>query len=210
MPDNIGDKIKFIKEEYKQFIEGRRSVDEFWDILSTFLRNILNDSQTIKHIGKLNIDSLKELRTNLSTSIEGYRTKKNIGIDTTPNLNNIKLVSNELLEKLSDLYSSSKIASASDEYVVRSTKTATGVQKVIWKYKLPLKPKFQLRMPLHSDILCLQILNGSPCIWVKVNPLLQDESRQFRLLPTGQNEDEENLQNYIDFRDAGRTRVSFF
>lgn len=68
----------------------------------------------------------------------------------------------------------------------------------VWKYRLPLKNRFGIQMPLNSDILHLEMQNDIPCLWVKVNPDEKEtEYHHFAFVPTGQEEDDENVQNYL-------------
>ena len=54
----------------------------------------------------------------------------------------------------------------------------------IWKYEL--EPGLtELRMPEGAQVLTMQIQNGTPCLWVKVDPGAQQEDRVFKVYGTG-------------------------
>lgn len=43
------------------------------------------------------------------------------------------------------------------------------MEESIWKYELPIEDQFVLQLPVDSKVLSLQMQNGIPCIWVRVN-----------------------------------------
>lgn len=38
--------------------------------------------------------------------------------------------------------------------------------RIIYKYEIPLTDEFTLDLPSHSEILCVQVQNDKPYIWV--------------------------------------------
>lgn len=59
------------------------------------------------------------------------------------------------------------------------------MNETIWKYDLKVNDITHLYSPKDSEILCVQIQNGEPCIWVKVNPEATKELRSFIIIGTG-------------------------
>lgn len=55
----------------------------------------------------------------------------------------------------------------------------------IFKYEVPLLDKFELEMPVDSEILSFQSQNGNIMLWVLVDPGCLSETRRFKLLSTG-------------------------
>ena len=39
----------------------------------------------------------------------------------------------------------------------------------VWKYELPDAKKFTLQMPSHPEFLSIQLQNGKPCLWARVD-----------------------------------------
>ena len=56
--------------------------------------------------------------------------------------------------------------------------------KEIWKYEINMGIT-NLEIPENAKILCVQIQNENPYIWVKVNPENKMEKREFVLYGTG-------------------------
>jgi len=55
----------------------------------------------------------------------------------------------------------------------------------IWKYAIPHDTRFDLEMPQDARILCVQVQDGTPCIWAQVNSDDGQETRQFTIVGTG-------------------------
>lgn len=55
----------------------------------------------------------------------------------------------------------------------------------IWKYDLEITDEQKIKMPLKAKVLCVQIQNGLPKIWIKVNPENEKEERTFLTVGTG-------------------------
>jgi hypothetical protein len=72
--------------------------------------------------------------------------------------------------------------------------------KTIYKYKLWLTNKQDVLLPIGSEILTVQTQDEDPCLWVLVNPLVEDkEKRIIEIIGTG-HEIKYNLgvtRNYI-------------
>lgn len=58
--------------------------------------------------------------------------------------------------------------------------------KTIYKYQMPMKRAFKLRLPKEAVILSFQCQKGVPTIWAEVENAHNDEERRFRLCLTGE------------------------
>ena len=54
----------------------------------------------------------------------------------------------------------------------------------IYKYQLALS-RTELRMPEGAQVLTVQMQNGEPCMWAKVDPTKPQEDRAFEVYGTG-------------------------
>jgi len=59
------------------------------------------------------------------------------------------------------------------------------MEETIWKYDIIVNDLIHLQMPEDAEILCIQVQNGNPCIWAKVNPENKMEKRSFLMFGTG-------------------------
>jgi hypothetical protein len=59
------------------------------------------------------------------------------------------------------------------------------MKETIWKYSLKIYGLNKLNVPKDSEVLCVQIQDANPCIWVKVNPGNKKECRSFIIFGTG-------------------------
>lgn len=55
----------------------------------------------------------------------------------------------------------------------------------IWKYMLKVEDEVTISMPAGADVLCVQLQNGSPCLWVKVDVQSKPTARRFYVVGTG-------------------------
>ena len=55
----------------------------------------------------------------------------------------------------------------------------------VYKYPAEVDDNFRIEMPANAKILKVQAQYGSLCILALVNPVLQTETREFRLARTG-------------------------
>ena len=37
----------------------------------------------------------------------------------------------------------------------------------IWKFELPLEGDIKIKMPIDTEMLCVQLQRGTPCLWVE-------------------------------------------
>lgn len=58
--------------------------------------------------------------------------------------------------------------------------------KMIWKFPLELKEWQALDMPIGSEVLTLQVQEGTPTLWVMVDPLMPKVKKHFHIVATGQ------------------------
>ena len=57
----------------------------------------------------------------------------------------------------------------------------------IWKYEVPMQDFFEIEMPKDSEVLCVQMQRGKPCIWVRVvDPKSVVEKKVFAIIGTNQ------------------------
>lgn len=68
--------------------------------------------------------------------------------------------------------------------------------KTIYKYTLQNKDQQTIKMPYRSEILSLQVQNGEPCIWAKVDTSDEYEDKEFLIFGTGHHLPE-NPMNFI-------------
>lgn len=62
----------------------------------------------------------------------------------------------------------------------------------IYKYPLQIEDRQVVEMPKNARILSIQVQNGVPCIWAKVNPKSEKEKRVIYIVGTGH-----DLENFI-------------
>ena len=55
----------------------------------------------------------------------------------------------------------------------------------IWKYPLPQKEQFALRMPKRANLLTVQLQDGVPTLWAMVDPSEDYTERDFVIVGTG-------------------------
>lgn len=66
--------------------------------------------------------------------------------------------------------------------------TKGGMMKAIWKFAIEdARDKFEIEMPIGTEILCVQTQHEKPCIWALVDTGegVEKESREFRMSETG-------------------------
>lgn len=61
------------------------------------------------------------------------------------------------------------------------------MKKVIWKFELTDKGVQNISLPKDYQFLTIQTQNGTPCIWVLVNPDEEKIDEQFEIYGTGHN-----------------------
>lgn len=71
--------------------------------------------------------------------------------------------------------------------------------KTIWKYKLTLNSPYIIGMPEGAEILTVQVQNGNPCLWVKVDTEAELEERVFYVFATGQEIDFDGQDIYLTY-----------
>ncbi len=57
--------------------------------------------------------------------------------------------------------------------------------EVVYKYQLVVTDRQEIKMPKEAKILTVQVQNGQPCIWAKVNPDNDTEKVAIRIHGTG-------------------------
>lgn len=66
----------------------------------------------------------------------------------------------------------------------------------IWKYPIQVTPNQVVEMPKGARILCVQVQNGTLCLWALVNPALPKEQKFVAVLGTGYERSEAQIANY--------------
>lgn len=69
--------------------------------------------------------------------------------------------------------------------------------KEIWKYTILVEDFLEIKMPVDSMVLTIQVQRGTPCLWVLVNPEAEKETRRFRLAGTGHPIESQHADMYI-------------
>ena len=68
--------------------------------------------------------------------------------------------------------------------------------EAIWKYELPVEDEVTIELPISNRILCIQIQNGKPYIWVWVATKAVLRPHKFYVVGTG-NPMPEGIDTYI-------------
>ena len=55
----------------------------------------------------------------------------------------------------------------------------------IWKFALLVHDEVLVEMPAGAEVLCVQLQNGSPHLWAKVNVKSKSTARKFYVVGTG-------------------------
>lgn len=55
----------------------------------------------------------------------------------------------------------------------------------IWKYQLEVTDQQEINIPDEAELLTVQIQNGVPCLWAKVNPKNLSTTKQILTFGTG-------------------------
>lgn len=65
------------------------------------------------------------------------------------------------------------------------TGTPAERRSAIWKYAVEVKDEFDVEMPAGGRVLSVQVQDGTPCVWVLVEPENAVARRWFSLRGTG-------------------------
>jgi hypothetical protein len=68
----------------------------------------------------------------------------------------------------------------------------------IYKYQFEIADRIEIEMPIHSDILSIQLQDGKPTMWAKVDTSLQMVKRIFVVFGTGH-----EISSVFDYRHIG-------
>lgn len=68
----------------------------------------------------------------------------------------------------------------------------------IYKYQFQIADRIEIEMPIHSDVLSIQLQSGIPTMWVKVDTSLQMVKRIFVVFGTGH-----EINSMFDYRHIG-------
>jgi hypothetical protein len=75
----------------------------------------------------------------------------------------------------------------------------------IHKYQFKIADRIEIEMPIHSDILSIQLQNGIPTMWAKVDTSLQRVKRIFVVFGTGH-----EINSLFDYRHIGTIQLDGF
>jgi hypothetical protein len=79
----------------------------------------------------------------------------------------------------------------------------------IWKFPLEITDEQEINVPVGAKILCLQMQEGLPCLWVQVNPQASTYPMRIVMYGTGHEiTDTPNLRYLGSFQCYGGTFVS--
>ena len=67
----------------------------------------------------------------------------------------------------------------------------------VFKYQLVVTDRQEVTMPKDAKILCIQVQNGTPCIWCMVEPSNPEEKVTIRIHGTGHNINDPERLEYI-------------
>ena len=59
------------------------------------------------------------------------------------------------------------------------------MEKVIWKYNIPILDIIKIEMPKGAKVLSVQNQNDEIALWMHVNPKEKSEIREFQIIGTG-------------------------
>ena len=68
---------------------------------------------------------------------------------------------------------------------------------VIWKYELKINDVQEIDIPNHANILDVQVQNGKPCIWARVNSDHPLRRTTIHTIATGQEFEYSNMGAYL-------------
>jgi hypothetical protein len=75
----------------------------------------------------------------------------------------------------------------------------------IYKYQFNVADSFEIEMPIHSDVLSIQLQNGKPTMWVKIDTSQEMVRRMFLAFGTGH-----PMTSLIDLRHIGTIQINGF
>jgi hypothetical protein len=73
----------------------------------------------------------------------------------------------------------------------------------IHKYQFEIADSIEIEMPIHSDILSIQLQNNKPTMWAKIDTSLQMAKRIFLVFGTGH-----EMSSVFDYRHIGTLQVN--
>lgn len=71
------------------------------------------------------------------------------------------------------------------------------MSKIIYKYQVELAPEFSLSLKENFSILCLQVQNDVPYLWIEVSPAADQMTVEFSLRVTGKQFDQGDDETYV-------------
>ena len=70
----------------------------------------------------------------------------------------------------------------------------------IYKYAFPIQDRFEIEMPIYSEIIKVEMQGNIPCLWAIVNPGAVLCKTKFVVIGTGQEFNEDNLVHISTFQ----------
>lgn len=79
----------------------------------------------------------------------------------------------------------------------------------IFKYQFSTNDGFTIQMPAGATVLTVQLQQGIPCIWAKLDPQQPNVARHFRVFGTGHNfvEGAESLRYVGTYQEYGGSLI---
>ncbi len=71
--------------------------------------------------------------------------------------------------------------------------------ETVYKYPIPLEREFQIELPTSASILAVQVQDGQPYLWARVNTATPRVPRRFQLIETGDSLEESHLVHISSF-----------
>lgn len=71
------------------------------------------------------------------------------------------------------------------------------MNRVIWKYVVPIQDRVILQMPKGAQLLAFQTQESKPCLWALVDPTAKLVEHHFRVVGTGNPTEFDNSNIYI-------------
>lgn len=67
----------------------------------------------------------------------------------------------------------------------------------IWKYPLQIEDIQEVEMPADAQVLCVEVQNGQPCLWAKIEITKLDAVYKIATVRTGYSADHAEGMRYI-------------
>ena len=72
------------------------------------------------------------------------------------------------------------------------------MNSTIWKYPLKVTDEQIINLPIGSEYLSVQVQNGTPCLWAKVNPQ-ENVIIRVKIVTVGTGHPADHVNEYMQF-----------